>query len=139
MNQERKIKELEKELYKTKQMCAKKQSERMQLHEKISKIEALFTKNQLKSLYSSKKCGKWTAKDISPAMVLYSAGPRAYRMLRLQGLPLPAPITLKKWAAKINIQPGIIEPVLPLLPKDEQTNSQYCDECQRKGEIFQIG
>ena len=138
MNQERKIKQLEKELHKTKQRCAKKQSEIMQLHEKFSKIEAVF-EEPIKVALIVKKCGKWTAKDISPAMVLYSAGPRAYRMLRLQGFPLPAPITLKKWAAKINIQPGIIEPVLPLLPKDEQTNSQYCDECQRKGEIFQIG
>lgn len=50
---------------------------------------------------------KWSANDIASAISLHAAGPRAYRLLLKRNYPLPAVSTLRTWAGKINVNPGI--------------------------------
>lgn len=46
-------------------------------------------------------------------MATYCAGPKAYKLLRKRGIPLPAPRTLKKYAETVKLQP-----VLDVLSKN---------------------
>lgn len=53
------------------------------------------------------KCPRYSYEEISFATSLYSAGPRCYKLLRRKGFSLPSPSTLRRWASKLNVEPGI--------------------------------
>ncbi|RZC38972.1 Tnp P element domain containing protein [Asbolus verrucosus] len=48
----------------------------------------------------------WSLEEISQAIVIYSTGPRAYRLLFKEGYPFPGVFTLRSWIKKIKIMPG---------------------------------
>ena len=80
------------------------------LQEKIKVLEQrqdiigkLFSSEQLKKLEGSKARLRWSVEDISKSIVIYSAGPRAYRLLLKKGYPFPAVSTLRSWVKKIQL------------------------------------
>ncbi|VEN49816.1 unnamed protein product [Callosobruchus maculatus] len=78
------------------------------------KIENIFTKGQLHKLKSAKQI-QWSMEDIASAVSLYAGGQRSYRLLRKRGYPLPPVSALRRWASKLNIEPGILNVVLTLI------------------------
>lgn len=90
-----------------------------QMKEKLRKYEELFTPGQRKRIVTG-KATHWTEEDKSVAMATYCAGPKAYKLMRKRGIPLPAPRTLKKYAESVKLQPGFLEPVLDVLTKNAE-------------------
>lgn len=74
-------------------------------------FEQIFTPNQLRKLKNPKKRVTWTVDDIARAIVIHSAGARAYRLLLKKGYPLPATSTLRTWCKKIKLEPGLLKQV----------------------------
>ncbi|XP_050497997.1 transposable element P transposase isoform X1 [Diabrotica virgifera virgifera] len=74
----------------------------------ISAVENIFSRNQIKKIQNNKRI-LWSTSEISKAISLYSAGPRAYRLMIKRGFPYPAVSTLQSWLKKIKIQPGTIK------------------------------
>lgn len=66
----------------------------------------MFTEGQVRKMISGKVIWKW--EDISNAICLHAAGPRAYNHLYEMGFPLPDESTLHRWCRKINIDEGIL-------------------------------
>lgn len=87
-------------------------------------IEAIFTEGQIKKLKNPNKRISWTVDDISRAITIYSAGPRAYRLLRKKGYPFPAPSTLRDWCKKIEIRPGILTQIFDVIKQTELTEME---------------
>uniref|UniRef100_T1IMX2 Transposable element P transposase n=1 Tax=Strigamia maritima TaxID=126957 RepID=T1IMX2_STRMM len=109
-------------------------------------IKKVFTDGQIHQLLHASTRYKWTAVDIASAISLRSISTKAYRFaydtkniipfhflmhqflhfrfLRAKLLhPLPALSTLKKWAQKISVKPGLLEDVLLLMKlKQQQLN-----------------
>lgn len=52
---------------------------------------------------------RWKWRDISNAICLHAAGPRAYNHLYSKGFPLPNKSTLHRWCAKIPIAEGVLK------------------------------
>lgn len=75
---------------------------------KVYKIlTPIFTPGQIyKLLHPKQKSVKWAEEDMVSAIALRSVSPKAYRYLRKEGYPLPALNTLRKWAAKVDIEEG---------------------------------
>lgn len=76
-----------------------------QLKKERGALAKIFTKGQLEKLKTKKQI-RWSVEDIASAISLYAGGPRSYRLLRKRGYPLPAVSTIKRWASKVNLQPG---------------------------------
>jgi len=70
-------------------------------------LNGIFTKSQIRKLQSGGKRVCWNSDDISSAICLHAAGPRAYRHLLKKGFPL--------WLATVDIQPGILNFVINLM------------------------
>lgn len=78
----------------------------------------IFTPGQVKKmLYPENKRIRWSPEDIAFAISLRSVSPKAYRYLRSHNHPLPALSTLRKWAAKFSVEPGILNDVITLMNK----------------------
>lgn len=86
------------------------------LNEKIKNLEDelnLLKERQsstsclLKSTYNQNKLPRYALEDISFATSLYATGPRSYRFLRKHKYNLPSTSTLRRWAGKINVEPGL--------------------------------
>ena len=116
--------QLQKECNKTHSELHQKTQQYQQLELKYLKLEEsfskMFSKAQIRRLSTGVRA-QWSNDDISSAMTLYSAGPRAYRLLRKRGFPLPAPSTLGFWASKVQIIPGCLKVVLPIIQRNLMT------------------
>lgn len=77
-------------------------------------METIFSKNQIAKLHNAKRI-QWSVSEISNAIVLYSVGPRAYRLMLKMKHPYLAVSTLRSWLKKIKIQPGILRNVFKLI------------------------
>lgn len=65
---------------------------------------------------------KWSAEDIVQAMTLHRISPKEYKYLRdTLNYPLPAKSTFKKWAKKVNCEPGLLTEVLLAMKKNLPT------------------
>lgn len=105
---------------------ASKDREIVALKEKLSALEKVFSKNQLEKLQYNKRI-RWSVEEISNAIVLHNAGPRAYRLMLKKGHPYPAVSTLRAWLRKIKIQPGILRNVFKLVKSsDFNTKDRVC-------------
>lgn len=51
---------------------------------------------------------RWKWQDISNAICLHAAGPRAYNHMYKQGYPLPHVSTLQRWCQKVDLSEGIL-------------------------------
>lgn len=79
-------------------------------------VEKIFTPGQIRKMKDPhSKVVHWKVNDISHAIALHAAGPRSYRWMRNNNHPLPGESTLRRWANKIDIRPGILKFVLTLL------------------------
>ncbi|CAI6369848.1 unnamed protein product [Macrosiphum euphorbiae] len=86
-------------------------------------LSNLFTSTQIKFLlHPTKKICRWLPEDISSAITLRSVSPKAYRYLRnKKGFPLPGLSTLRSWASKFSVEPGLLHGVLSLMKSKGDT------------------
>lgn len=87
-------------------------------------MKEIFTPGQIKKMEHQGKRQRWDANDISQGIALYSSGPKAYRLLLKKKYPFPAVSTLKKWAQKIDIDPGFLNIVFVLMKNANLTPYQ---------------
>lgn len=85
------------------------------LQQEINWINNFFTSGQRRKMQLNNKRIKWDVDDISKAIVIYSCGPKAYRLLLKRKYPLPAVTTLRIWASKVNVEPGYLGSVFALM------------------------
>jgi hypothetical protein len=104
-----------------------KQRQRLAARDENAKIAAavkpLFTPEQIKKLLTKKNI-RWSAEDISAAISLRSVSQKGYRYLKNhRKYPLPSVSTLRRWAARFNVQPGLLKNVLPLMQQKSKNMS----------------
>lgn len=99
-------------------------TENNKIREENEGIQKLFSSEQLKKLQNCKKRIYYKADDIAKAISLHSAGAKAYRWLLKNNYPFPAESTLRRWANKIRIEPGILHVVLNLMKNANMTVKQ---------------
>lgn len=87
--------------------------ENEKLKYQLAGVKKVFSENQIKKINSQKRI-KWSVSEISSAISMYAAGPRAYRLSLKKGFPYPAVSTLKEWLRKIKLEPGILKNVLKI-------------------------
>lgn len=80
----------------------------------INSLRKIFTEGQIRKMMNSGKV-LWKWEDISNAICLHAAGPRAYNHLYEKGFPLPHESTLQRWCRKINVDEGIITSALDFM------------------------
>ncbi|KAH8346927.1 hypothetical protein KR059_002985, partial [Drosophila kikkawai] len=68
---------------------------------------------------SGGKRAVFNAADMSEAICLHTAGPRAYRHLYKKGFPLPCRSTLYNWLAEVKITPGTLDIVIDLMGNED--------------------
>nr|AAB31526.1 O-type P element protein {exons 0-3} [Drosophila bifasciata, Peptide Transposon Partial, 757 aa] [Drosophila bifasciata] len=90
-------------------------------------LSTIFTQTQIKILKSGGKRSEFNSDDISWAMCLHTAGPRAYNHLYKKGFPLPCRATLYKWLSNVEIQTGCLDVVIDLMDNmDMDTADKLC-------------
>lgn len=93
----------------------------------LAKYRALFSETQNKIIVTGKRPQIWGDADISEAMALYLHGPGAYCHLREKNFPLPGPSTLRAYAFRLDVYPGILKPIIPILNDiGSQALDRYC-------------
>jgi len=121
MNLQRKVAELKKENDK----LHKKVLETQMLRDSL---RTMFTESQIRKLENGRKRVKWTQEDISNAISLHTAGPRAYDYLIKKGFPLPGISTLDKWLQTVDMKPGLLDFAIDSIFKtvDMDDNDKIC-------------
>lgn len=112
------IKKLRKELVKKDALIGRDQ-------EILKRYEACFTPGQNKFIRTGKRPHKWSDEDISWAMSLYMASPKAYKLMRKK-YRLPGVPTLKERCRRVILEPGIVRPILPLFEKMDKRERVCC-------------
>lgn len=77
-------------------------------------MRAIFTEGQIRKLMSPGNI-MWRWGDVSNAICLHSAGPRAYNHLYKKGFPLPHITTLQRWCAKVDVTEGILKSAIEFM------------------------
>jgi len=86
-------------------------------------FEQIFSDAQIQSVMSNKRV-LWTSEDIAGAIAFHACDRKAYVYARtVMKIPLPAESTIRRWAAKIQVRPGLQEDVLRVLGKLSSTLS----------------
>lgn len=89
-------------------------------------LEKCFTDTQINALLSNKKVANYSDTDISEAMTLHSYSSKAYNYLReKKQLPLPSVTTLNRRVSKLDIEPGVLLPVIQLLKQKTKKMSDF--------------
>lgn len=78
-----------------------------ELNQAMVSLKNFLTDGQIKKLKSFTKI-MWKWEDISNAIFLHAAGPRAYKHLYQKDYPVPSISTLHKWYNKIDTKEGIL-------------------------------
>jgi hypothetical protein len=80
-------------------------------------MEKVFTEAQMQALFSGKRV-EWKTEDMAGAIALHALSKKAYKFInRTMGIPLPGESTVRRWAATIQIKPGIQKEVLAVMGK----------------------
>lgn len=87
----------------------------------IAAVKNVFSNGQIRKLKNQHKRLRWCSEDIANAIAIHSSGPRAYRLLLKKNYPFPCVSTLRKWCAKIQLRPGVLQPVLDIVTKANMT------------------
>ncbi|CAH1955273.1 unnamed protein product [Acanthoscelides obtectus] len=96
------------------------------LKSQIMGVKKVFSENQIKKLENHKRI-TWSVSEISNAISMYAAGPRAYRLSLKRGFPYPAVSTLKQWLRKIKLDPGILKNAIKITEFVDMTeNDRVC-------------
>lgn len=70
-------------------------------------LEEIFSATQVHALLTKKRV-VWDKDDISGAVALYVCSRKAFKFVKYKmKIPLPSEATIRRWAAKIKIGPGI--------------------------------
>lgn len=86
-------------------------------------LESIFSESQVRALLSKKRV-VWGTEDIASAVALHACSRKAYKFVKYKmHIPLPSEATIKRWASKIQIRPGLQEDVLIVLGKLSSTLS----------------
>nr|AAK54378.1 repressor [Drosophila subsilvestris] len=101
---------MEKEMLSLRQQLGEYQ----ELEKSLGKI---FTETQISILKSGGKRALFNATDMSAAICLHTAGPRAYNHLYRKGFPLPSRATLYRWLTDVNA--GTLDVVIDLMENEE--------------------
>lgn len=88
-------------------------NENQKLKNQLAGVQRVFSENQIKKINNQKRIN-WSVSEVSSAISLYAAGPRAYRLNLKRGFPYPAVSTLKQWLRKIKIDSGILRNTLKI-------------------------
>lgn len=98
---------------------------KLQITNTLSKtLNGIFSPTQIQSFQTGKPVTRWTEEDIAKAVTLRSLSPKAYRFIRDKWkIPLPAKSTISRWMSKINIEPGVLLPIIRLLKQKCATMS----------------
>lgn len=85
--------------------------------EKVFKIVSpTLTRTQVEKIVLRKKKIVWKTEDISRALTLRYLGKRSYLYLRdMLQMPLPALSTLRRWASKLDMRPGLLKQVVEVM------------------------
>jgi hypothetical protein len=80
-------------------------------------FEKIFSPAQMQAILTKKRV-KWAPDDIAAAIALHSFSRKSYFYVqRSMKIPMPSESTLKRWAARIGVRPGLQENVLKVLQK----------------------
>lgn len=101
------------------EIITNQQNKITQLERERQAMERIFTRAQMKKIISPDVRPRWSIEEVSKAIILHSAGPRAYRLLLKNKFPFPAVSTLRKWLAKIQIYPGILKTIFDIIKQKE--------------------
>ena len=75
----------------------------------------LFTKRQIKKIINGDKMQHFVKEDIAQSITSYSTSSKAYKLPRNKHFPLPSVRTLQRWSQKLDVSPGVLEPVKKIL------------------------
>lgn len=112
------IKKLRKELMKKDALIGRDQAI-------LKRYEDCFTPGQNRFNRTRKRPRQWVDEDISWAMSLYMASPKAYKLMRSK-YRLPCASTLKERCRRIILEPGVVKPILPLFEKMDKRERVCC-------------
>ncbi|KAK4299713.1 hypothetical protein Pmani_028029 [Petrolisthes manimaculis] len=85
-------------------------------------LRPYFSESQVTSILTGNPVRNWLIDDICRALTLSSLSPKGYRYLREKlKYPFPSKSTLNRWLAKLDIEPGIMLPVIQLLKHKGET------------------
>lgn len=121
----RKIKSLNDLLNYYKKKCYKmSKNEKAQAAEKILKM--VLTENQVRLLLKKKKLVRWTSEEIAVAFTIRYYSKKCYLYIKNKlHYPLPGLSSLRRWAAKININQGLLRDVLSLLKLAGEDKTEF--------------
>lgn len=71
-------------------------------------VLSIFIRGQVRKLCGPDKKMHWAWEDISSAIALHAAGPRAYNHLCKIGFPFPCESTIRKWLQKVTVDDGVL-------------------------------
>ncbi|GBP01970.1 Transposable element P transposase [Eumeta japonica] len=81
-------------------------------------MNKIFTKGQIRKIISpGRVC--WTNQDISNALCLHAAGPRAYNHLYEKGFPLPHKKTLQRWCKTVDVSAGLLSASMEVMRQEK--------------------
>nr|CAH7719270.1 unnamed protein product [Callosobruchus chinensis] len=95
-------------------------TESQKLKHQLADVKKVFSENQIKKIDNQKRI-TWSVNEISNAISMFAAGPRAYRLSLKRGFPYPAVSTLKRCLSKIKLDQGILRNVLKITEFAEMT------------------
>ncbi|XP_018362129.1 PREDICTED: uncharacterized protein LOC108760582 [Trachymyrmex cornetzi] len=80
-------------------------------------LKTIFTPGQIRLLLNPRLSKtKWSNEDIANAISLKCASPKGYRYVKnVMKIPLPGMSTLRRWANRVRIEPGILSSVLNVM------------------------
>lgn len=120
-------KELGEEKTKNKRLSKELKQTSKLIERKVNEILLpIFTSGQIrKLLHPNKKRVIWSREDIASAIALRSVSPKAYRYLRKKNHPLPGLSTLRKHAAKVNIQEGVVDSIIESMKSKSKSMTEH--------------
>lgn len=88
-------------------------------------LSGYFSSAQIESIVTQKPVSKWNGEDIAKAVTFRSLSPKAFRFIREKWkFPLPSSATISRWVSNLNVEPGVLQPVLNMLHHKCSTMSQ---------------
>ncbi|KAK3890057.1 hypothetical protein Pcinc_005972 [Petrolisthes cinctipes] len=80
-------------------------------------LSKTFSPTQVEYILTGIPIRNWCKDDISQALTLHNLSPKAYKYLRCKCPGLwPSVATLNRWAAKISVEPGLLQCSRPAEP-----------------------
>lgn len=97
-------------------------------------MKSIFTEGQIRKIISPGGV-QWNWNDISNAICLHAAGPRAYTHLYKKGFLLPSVSTLQRWSRKINMSEGITYPAIDFMGQNTELSREETFEYDSVGDV----